>query len=211
MGIVERTLNSLGYEKRSVHVGPTDSLGLPYGFGTGPVSTSLAMQLSATYRCVEVISDAIATQLWDLRNYTDEKGWSSDPFNPITYLLNTEPGPSISRYTLMKTVISKVLLEGNGYIIIRRDPYMNPVRLDLVTSNVQMFRRSDQSVYYDVSYAGYEVDLYGRENERVEGADMIHILNYSYDGLQGVSTLYHAANTMGLAYASESTAKGFFL
>jgi len=211
MGIVDRTLNALGYEKRSVHVGPTDSLGLPYGFGAAPVSTALSMQLSAVYRCVEVISDAIATQLWDLRNYTDKEGWTSDPFNPITYLLNNEPGPSISRYTLMKTVISKVLLEGNGYIIIRRDSYMNPVRLDLVTTNVQMFRRKDQTVYYEVQYTGTDVDLHGRETELVEGSDMIHILNYSYDGLLGVSTLHHAANTIGLAYASESTAKGFFL
>lgn len=211
MSRIDRVLNSIGLQKRSISVGPTDSLGLPYGMGGSTISTSLAMQLSAVYRCVEVISDAIASQLWDYMEYTDEKGWSSDPFNPISYLLNNEPGPSISRFTLMKTVITKVLLEGNGYIIIRRNNYNDPERLDLVTGNVSIYRRRNQTVFYEVQYSGHDADLYGKESEMVEGSDMIHILNYTYDGLIGVSTLSHAANTLGLAYASESSAKGFFL
>jgi phage portal protein BeeE len=40
---------------------------------------------------------------------------------------------------------------------------------------------------------------------------MIHKLNFTYDGYNGVSTLRHAALTMGLANASEASAKGFFL
>jgi HK97 family phage portal protein len=39
---------------------------------------------------------------------------------------------------------------------------------------------------------------------------MIHILNFSYDGLLGVSTLTHAANITGLAASSDGQAKGFF-
>jgi phage portal protein BeeE len=39
---------------------------------------------------------------------------------------------------------------------------------------------------------------------------MIHILNFSYDGINGISTLRHARNTLGLAMDSESHAQGFF-
>ena len=39
---------------------------------------------------------------------------------------------------------------------------------------------------------------------------MIHIKNFSYDGIEGVSTLRHARNTLGLALDSDAHAAGFF-
>ena len=44
----------------------------------------------------------------------------------------------------------------------------------------------------------------------VEPVNMIHILNFSYDGITGISTLQHAKNTLGLATDSEAHAEGFF-
>jgi len=212
--IITRVFNTLGFEKRSISVDPTTSVGLPYGFASSPLSVQLAMQLSCVYRCVEVISDAIASQTWDAMEYDNIEGFVTNPFHKSSYMLNFEPNPNMSRYTLMKTLIAKVLLEGNGYLIIRRDYRGDPIRLDLVTGNVIMYKREDGSIYYEVQYTGYDISTakpQGKDSEIVESADMIHILNFSYDGLQGVSTLRHAANTMGLAYASESSAKGFFL
>jgi HK97 family phage portal protein len=106
----------------------------------------------------------------------------------------------------MKTLMAKVLLEGNGYAIIRRDNRGDPVRLDLVGGLVTMFKRSNGSIYYLVEHPNYEPV----ETEYVEGQDMIHILNFSYNGYLGVSTLTHAANTMTISTAAEASAKGFF-
>mgnify|MGYP007054872873 CR=1 FL=1 len=39
--------------------------------------------------------------------------------------------------------------------------------------------------------------------ELVEPKDMIHVLNFSYDGIIGVSTLTHARQTLGIATKSE--------
>jgi HK97 family phage portal protein len=39
---------------------------------------------------------------------------------------------------------------------------------------------------------------------------MLHILNFSYDGITGISTLSHAKQTLGLATDSENHAQGFF-
>ena len=39
---------------------------------------------------------------------------------------------------------------------------------------------------------------------------MLHILNFSYDGIRGISTLQHARQTLGLATDSENHAQGFF-
>ena len=44
----------------------------------------------------------------------------------------------------------------------------------------------------------------------IESINMIHILNFSYDGISGISTLSHAKTTLGLATDSEAHAAGFF-
>jgi HK97 family phage portal protein len=39
---------------------------------------------------------------------------------------------------------------------------------------------------------------------------MIHVLNFTYDGLLGVSTLTHASNITGLAASADGQAKGYY-
>jgi HK97 family phage portal protein len=200
--IFKRVINALRTEKRGVYYGPTNGLGLPYGYTPYPISTILSMQLSTVYRCVDVISDAIATQTWEVLNYVDN-GWKKDEIGPIAYLLNNDPSPTMSRYTLIKTLIAKTLLEGYGFLIINRPyPMGDPDSFTLVTESVKIFKRADGTLYYEVGYPGKT--LY------VDGNDMIHLLNYSYDGINGVSTLTHAANAVSLSYSSEQSAQGFF-
>ena len=193
----------MGLERRSITVAPTNGLGLPYGFNTTSIAIYNSLLLSAVYRSVDVISDAIASQTWEYLNYTDKDGWLSDSFNEVAYMLNNEPHPAMSRFTMMKTLVAKVLLEGNGYLIIDRKYDMgDPVRLTLVNDIVKIFQRPDGTLYYEVGNEG--------NTRKVDGQDMIHILNYTYDGIIGVSTLRHAYNTLNLATASDSTATGFF-
>jgi len=200
--IFKRVMNAVITEIRGVSYSPTNAIGLPYGFASYPLSVQLSLQLSATYRCVDVISDAIASQTWDVLDYV-EGGWTSDPLDPIGYILNNDPSPSMSRYIMMKTLMAKVLLEGNGYLIINRPyPMGDPLSFTLVNDTVKTYQRSDGTLYYVVGKPGKEFI--------VDGQDMIHILNFSYDGLIGVSTLRHAANSISLAYSSEQSAKGFF-
>lgn len=190
------------FEKRSLTVAPLTAIGLPYGFSQSPLSLQTAMQLSTVYRCVEVISDSIATQTWDISEYQSDKGWVKNPFHKAAYMLNFEPNPAMSRYIFMKTLVAKILLEGNGYAIIHRDSRGDPYRLELVNESVIPFIRKDGTIYYEVGQQGY--------TRVVDGSDMIHIQNFTYDGLVGVSTLRHAATSMGLSYSAEATAKGFF-
>jgi HK97 family phage portal protein len=46
--------------------------------------------------------------------------------------------------------------------------------------------------------------------ELVEPRDMIHVLNFSYDGINGISTLEHARQTLSIATSAEESAKGFY-
>lgn len=167
---------------------------------SGSYTESKSMNLAAAYRCVEVITDAVA-QL-PLECYkVDQDGYrkryiESDIYNLIT----KQPNKITTRFTFIKTLITSVLLKGNGYAVITRDKgkvkSIDFVKSEFVT--VQQLRNGD--IIYSVT--GYK--------NAIPAKDMIHILNFSYDGITGVSTLTHAKNTLGLTADSEAHARGFF-
>ena len=84
-------------------------------------SESKAMLLSAVYRCVDVISDSVA-QLPLEPYYVDDEGFKTKfTKHPTYWLLNREPNDQMSRFTFIKTLVTSVLLTGNGYALINRD------------------------------------------------------------------------------------------
>lgn len=170
--------------------------------GSTAYSTDKSMLLSAVYRCVEVISDSVA-QL-PLEPYKmDAQGYKVKFTSHPTYkLLNKEPNQRMTRFTFIKTLIVSTLLRGNGYAYIERDGKGDAVALHLIPSELVTINRPKtlkEPIKYGIAGLG-----------TVESKDMIHILNFSYDGVVGISTLQHARHSLGLATDSESHAAGFF-
>lgn len=176
-------------------------MGLPHGFGSTSLSRMQAMQLSAVYRCVDVLSDAMATPTIEVQERVGPKGWMPDPDQPLWQLLNLEPNPSMSAHTMRKLMMSKVLLDGNAYVEIIRDAMGNPWRLQLILDYVKILRDPSGILYYVIQSSQPRI---------LEQSDVIHLLNFTYDGLIGVSTLTHASNTLTTYDAHEKYAKGFF-
>ena len=109
----------------------------------------------------------------------------------------------MSRFTFIKTLVVSTLLTGNGYAYIERDNEGNAVALHYIPTDLVTVIRPKtlkDSIAYGVT---------GLSNV-IEACNMIHILNFSYDGIEGVSTLKHAKNCLGLATDSEAHASGFF-
>ena len=166
----------------------------------GGYTTNKAMLLSTVYRCVDVISDSVA-QL-PLEPYLiDSSGYKTKyTDHPTYYLLNREPNQNMSRFTFIKTLIVSVLLKGNGYAYIERDNNGNVQSLQFIEADyVTAFTTGNKLMY---SITGF--------NTLVEPINMIHILNFSYNGIDGISTLAHAKLTLGLSTDSEAHAAGFF-
>ena len=160
------------------------------------------MLLSTVYRCVEVISDSVA-QL-PLEPYKiDSQGYKIKFTSHPTYkLLNKEPNPRMTRFDFVKVLIVSTLLKGNGYAFIERDDKGNAQGLHFIPAELVTIIRPKslkESVSYSIAGLG-----------TVESCNMIHIKNFSYDGIEGVSTLKHARNTLGLSTDAEAHAAGFF-
>lgn len=210
MKILDNLLSNMGYTKKMVD--PSDAVErsitdlnsgvFPYANNVANFNTDRAMLLSAVYRCVEVISDSVA-QLPCEPFFVDSKGNKKKAVNHPTYkLLNEEPNDVMSRYTFNKLMVTSMLLNGNAYALIERDKMGNAIKLtylqpEWVTVETNQFKTS---VRYKVEGI----------RKPVESVNMIHLINYSYDGIVGISTLQHAANTLKLARAAEKSAMDFY-
>lgn len=168
-------------------------------------SRRMPMLLSTVYRCVDLISDSVA--VLPLETYKlDEEGFKKPFFEHPAYdLLNLEPNSDMTRYVFFKTLVISTLLTGNGYAYIDRGPHLEPLDLIYIpTSQITIVWVTDSK---GIKRKRYQVVGF---RELVEPRDMIHILNFSYDGIIGVSTLTHARQTLGIATDSEAHAAGFF-
>src|SRR5574343_674246 len=164
-------------EQRNITIGPSTPLGLPYS-GTGTsLSAENSMKLSAVYRCVDVKSSDIGAMPWDVFIYRGNLEWVKDDSHFSYSMLNIQPNPSCSSFSFWKTFTAKVELNGNGFARIMRDDMGNPFQLILLTGAVTMYLRNDNSVFYVHQHP------YTQEEEFIDGEDMIHVLNFSYDGL----------------------------
>jgi HK97 family phage portal protein len=98
-----------------------------------------------------------------------------------------------------------MLLKGNAYALIKRDTKGNPVELIFIPSDaVTIVNISSIDYFSDIKYNVVGIDRI------IEHTDMLHFMNVTYDGIQGVSTICAASLTLGLAYNSEYSANTFF-
>lgn len=171
--------------------------------GSSTYTQDKAMLLSTVYRCVNLIADSVA-QLPFEPYKVDSKGFKKRYQKHSSYhVLNCEPNQRMTRFTFIKLLISSMLLRGNAYAYIVRDErgdvkellYLPPEYVTIVPPKY---------IYEPVTYrvTGFTAD--------VPAQDMIHLLNYTYDGVTGISTLAFAAQTLELASNSEEHARNFF-
>lgn len=167
-------------------------------------SRSAPMLLSTVYRCVDLISDSIA--VLPLKTYEiDKDGFKSEAKkHPAYYVLDTEPNEDMTRFVFFKTLMTSVLLTGNGYAYIERDGLKVSQLVYIPSGAVQIVWVTDKQ---GIMRKRYKVQGF---TDLVEPRDMIHVLNFSYDGINGISTLEHARQTLAIATSAEESAKGFY-
>lgn len=198
MNILTRIINRfLGEEERERKFTPTAVV--TYA-GSVPMSERGAMMLSVVYRCVDLISNSVA-QL-PIRIYDKQKRRVD---NDLSYIVNERPNNTINRYDFIKLLVSSMILRGNAYAIVERDERMEVKALRFVNPDVVTIKTilsedngTVQEVFYQIGGKVYEA------------VNVLHLINFSYDGINGVSTLTHALNSLQIAQDSEATARSFF-
>ena len=102
----------------------------------GSYSRRTAMSLSAVYRCVNVISESVAQLPLEVFKKDDE-GYKKPYLKHSAYsLLREYPNPDMTRFTFLKTLVSSVLLNGNGYAYIDRDNFGNALSIQYIPAGL---------------------------------------------------------------------------
>lgn len=167
--------------------------------GWSTYKTSQSLALSAVYRCVEVITNGVASLPVKLYR-TDERGFKYEMNNNLSFILSKKPTGKINAFTFYKLIVKDILLQGNAYALILRDGKGEVIGLQYVQAGlVSPIDRIDRIEYLVTGIKGV-----------VRQEDILHFMNYTDNGVFGISVLTHARRTLGIADYGENASENFY-
>ncbi|MDY2990603.1 MAG: phage portal protein [Hornefia butyriciproducens] len=192
--------------------------GATYSFFFGNTSSGktvneyTAMQTTAVYSCVRVLSEAIASLPLHVYRYREDGGKERVPRHPLYHVLHDEPNSEMTSYVFRETLMSHLLIFGNAYAQIIRDGAGRVVALyPLLPNKMEVWRDGKGELYYTYTRTTDEnpnFDKYGTVTLSKE--DVLHIPGLGWDGLIGYSPIAMAKNAVGMTIACEEYGASFF-
>lgn len=197
---------------------PTDStVGSRYAFYMGGSSSGKvvtersAMQMTAVYACVRILSEAIAGLPLHMYRYKDDGGKEKALDHPLYLLLHDEPNPEMSSFVFRETLMTHLLLWGNAYAQIIRNGKGEVVALyPLMPNKMTVSRDETGQLYYTYQKFQEELPKDNTYTVTLHPSDVLHIPGLGFDGLVGYSPIAMAKNAIGLAIATEEYGSKFF-
>lgn len=177
------------------------------------VTERSAMQMTAVYSCVRILSEAVAGLPVHVYRYTATGGKEKALDHPLYRLLHDEPNPEMTSFTFRETLMGHLLMWGNAYAQIVRNGKGEVMGLyPLMPNKMQVDRDSRGELYYLYSRTTEDTRLDEGKPRQVylTPSDVLHIPGLGFDGLVGYSPLAMAKNAVGLAMATEEYGAKFF-
>ena len=183
------------------------------------VNERSAMQMTAVYSCVRILSEAVASLPLQFYRYNENGGKEKAVDHPLYFLLHDEPNPEMTSFVFRETLMMHLLIYGNAFSQIIRNGKGEIVALyPLMPDRMTVDRDEGGHLYYE--YTVYDADdVAGRgstgakaagKNVRLLPYDVLHIPGLGFDGLVGYSPIAMAKNAIGMAIACEEYGAKFF-
>lgn len=175
---------------------PGDQTGGPSGYGApaaSEVTEDSAMQLSAVWACVRLLSETVASLPVNVYKKTGN-GRELAPDFWLSKLLARKVNRYQTRIEFFETLMLNLVLHGNCYAKITRVAGQIRSLLPLMSSQVEVKLLSDGSVVYLYS-DGTSVDALSSES-------VWHVKLYG-NGIVGKSPLQFGRNMLGVSQAAE--------
>ena len=175
------------------------------------VTEHSAMQMTAVYACVRILSEAIAGLPLHLYRYNDSGGKEKALDHSLYLLLHDEPNPEMSSFVFRETLMTHLLLWGNAYAQIIRNGKGEIVALYPLMPNRMTVDRDDQGrLYYSYQMSNSDAPTMPGGTVILKPSDVLHVPGLGFDGLVGYSPIAMAKNAIGLAIATEEYGARFF-
>lgn len=169
-------------------------------------SNTTALKSGVVYRCVNLISDSIASL--PLIPYNYKGNWKYIDYESQLYnLFNVQPNPFMSAFTFKKMMVVTMLLKGNAYILITRETRTgNVTALTLLNSDTIVIDNAKNDIKYKDTATGNVYDK----------SQIIHLMNNGENLYRGESTITYMANSLQISnnletYLSSLTKSGMMV
>ena len=175
------------------------------------VNERSAMQMTAVYSCVRILSEAVAGLPLHVYRYTPDGSKEKAVDSPLYFLLHDEPNPEMTSFVFRETLMTHLLLWGNAYAQIIRNGKGEVVALYPLMPNRMTVDRDDKGqLYYEYQTSTDEAHTTKGGTVRLKPTDVLHVPGLGFDGLVGYSPIAMAKNAIGMAIACEEYGAKFF-
>jgi HK97 family phage portal protein len=194
---------------RSITLGPynTKDKALAGMFGGSRVAAGVAvnehtaMNYSAVWAAVNLIAGDIGKVPLVLYKKTGD-GKERYENHALYRLIHDRPNPQMGSMMFRRTLQAHALIWGNGYAEIERDFAGRPVALWPMLPSQVSVKINGGMLQYEVKGSKAPVTL--------DAADVIHIRGLSDDGINGMSVIGNARESIGLSIAAERMGATFY-
>ena len=175
------------------------------------VNERSAMQMTAVYACVRILSEAVAGLPVHLYRYAENGNKEKATDHPLYFLLHDEPNPEMTSFIFRETLMTHLLLWGNAYAQIIRNGKGEILALYPLMPNRMTVDRDDKGrLYYEYMVSDSDAPTMKNGTVRLSPSEVFHIPGLGFDGLVGYSPIAMAKNAIGLAIATEEYGSRFF-
>ncbi len=176
------------------------------------VNERSAMQMTAVYACVRILSEAVASLPLHLYRYNDTGGKEKALAHPLYGILHDEPNPEMSAFSFRETLMTHLLLWGNGYAQVIRNGRGEVLALyPLMPDRMTVDRDAKGRIFYEYSRSDGDARMMGgKSTVRLAPSDVLHIPGLGFDGLVGYSPIAMAKQAIGMGLACDEYGAAFF-
>ena len=175
------------------------------------VNERTAMQMTAVYSCVRILSEAVASLPLHFYEYQEDGSKIKAVDHPIYRLLHDEPNPEMTSFVFRETLMTHLLLWGNAYAQIIRNGKGEVASLyPLMPDRMRVDRDENGHLYYEYQISVDDVHINKGATVKLSPSEVLHIPGLGFDGLVGYSPIAMAKNAIGLAIAAEEYGSKFY-
>lgn len=189
-------------EKRDCYPEPSiygNGLGLRM---LGSQERGSAMNLSAFFRGVDLISNTIATLPIEVKRKRTGQTDSADN-HPLNLVFNDRDGGLVNKFNALKFITQSVILKGNAFVYIYRADDGTPIRLRTLESG-------DVTIFYDKARYRLYYQCPLVSNGNISPEDMLHFRMWSFDNVNGISLIKFMMRSIGIAQNTENSASDYY-
>jgi HK97 family phage portal protein len=199
--ILTRALDFLTGEKRSASVSSeawSPELARIFGLGYNgtTVNERTSKHLAPAYRCIALLSESVAKLPLHVFETTNGRRQVAKN-HPVHRLLYSEPNEHMTSFAFRQAIMEITLQHGNGYARIIRGPGQRPVSLKLYQGGTCSILESQGQL------------LVQTPDGLIPYYDIFHLRGLG-TGIEGLSPIRYAAESMGISLAAQNFGRKFF-